>query len=642
MKFHFKVFTLLAVVCLLPVWLGAQGPGEAPVTQPGSANLNILNYLQKHWIVAGKVMTLQGDPIRGARVTVIPTNASGEFQTSDTDFQGMFRAEYALSADLVKELTVDVTITKKGFLKGHALIDLGDPDKPQLRPFTLRDPNEDPNLLSQADFVSKLAPRLKTLQASDGISSASEKDYARGVSEFFDRNHPDRSLPHFMKVVKRDAQCLECKTMLGLAELSSGDWDGASRNFGEAAKQSLEDPKVARAEPLLAYGVMESWRHEPKSATGYLMEALKHSPKDALAMQEIGRAQLLLENWGAAHEYLAKAIAAGAEPAARLLDVQALMGALDFNGANKQMTAYLDGRDVKNMPLAVRRLYDQVENKKKVEAAYVRPILSPKVKVIDYLHQNVPELKGLVPAKSQEQLASILTAVGKNVADYFKNFPNTVSLEQVHQEKLKHNGKVAGTLDEKYHYLCLTPNEPTGPGFSEFRADKSGFETHPVGLDQGFMLTSGFASTSLIFHPAYQPESTFRFLGQQKINDRETYVVAFAQQPAKARLSGNFKLGDNTMPTFSQGLAWIDTSTYQILRLRTDLLRPLPEVKLSKETTEIDFGEQHFKDIAEAFWLPREVTVSVDWNGKSLRNTHEYSDFKLFNVAQTNKIGKPK
>jgi hypothetical protein len=29
----------------------------------------------------------------------------------------------------------------------------------------------------------------------------------------------------------------------------------------------------------------------------------------------------------------------------------------------------------------------------------------------------------------------------------------------------------------------------------------------------------------------------------------------------------------------------------------------------------------------------QEVAVTVDWKGKTFRNSHRYSDFKLFNVA---------
>jgi hypothetical protein len=156
------------------------------------------------------------------------------------------------------------------------------------------------------------------------------------------------------------------------------------------------------------------------------------------------------------------------------------------------------------------------------------------------------------------------------------------------------------------------------------------------------MLTSGFASASLLFHPKYQSQATFRYLGRQRVNGRDAYVIAFAQQPGKARLNGGFKSGGITIPTFTQGLAWVDSQSYQITRLRTDLLRPLPEVNLERETTEIAFGEVHFKGIAEGFWLPQQVTVTVDWNGKHLRNEHRYSEFKLFNVQATQKIGKPK
>ncbi len=93
---------------------------------------------------------------------------------------------------------------------------------------------------------------------------------------------------------------------------------------------------------------------------------------------------------------------------------------------------------------------------------------------------------------------------------------------------------------------------------------------------------------------------------------------------------------------FSQGVAWIDTATYQIIRLHTDLLAPLPELRLEKETVNIDFNEVHFKSLKGALWLPEEATVTLDWNGKRLRNRHEYSDFKIFEVDTSQKIGKPK
>jgi hypothetical protein len=305
------------------------------------------------------------------------------------------------------------------------------------------------------------------------------------------------------------------------------------------------------------------------------------------------------------------------------------------------MTRYLDGRDVKKMPLRVRQLWAEIENRKKVEAAYLGP-KSKGEQAIDYLHHPPLGLSGLESAADQGQLDSILSAVGKTVAESFSNFPNTSSVEQVHQEKLGRKQKANATLDQKFRYLCFTPAEAWGPGFGEYRVDLSAGQARQQGLQDGFMLTSGFASASLVFHPKYQSQADFRYLGQQRVNDRDVYVVAFAQQPAKARLSGAFKFGATSMPTFSQGLAWIDSQSYQIIRLRTDLLRPLPEINLERETTEIAYGEVQFKGITAAFWLPQQVTVAVDWNGKQFRNEHRYSEFKVFNVEAVERRGKPK
>lgn len=53
-----------------------------------------------------------------------------------------------------------------------------------------------------------------------------------------------------------------------------------------------------------------------------------------------------------------------------------------------------------------------------------------------------------------------------------------------------------------------------------------------IGLDRGYVVTFGFALDSNYFSTAFQPESKFRYLGDQKIGSRDTYVVAFAQNPA--------------------------------------------------------------------------------------------------------------
>jgi len=587
--------------------------------------------VQQVWTVEGKVKTLQGDPVRGAKVAIKVSGLAGKAQTLQTDEQGAFRTEFRLSNGKSQGLGLDLTVTKHRYLTVHTIVDFDSSGKTWIIPVTLRDTSEDPNLLSQRDLIDTLAPRLKQPAASDGLSGKEATDYALGVKEFLGQDEPDRALTYLLKVARGHATCVSCSTMLGLAERASNDWDGAERNFTGAIREIRADATKARPEADIAYGVMESWQHQPKNAAGFFLEALKIAPEDPLALMELGRSQLELKNWGAASEDLQKAIAAGCDPEARLMRADALLQTGNRGEAYGEMTAYLAGRDPKKMSPRVRQLWAQAQAGHAEEARSTGAAFSFAGPMEELLH-NIPELNGLEPALDQSHLDTILNEAGSKVAASFRDFPNTVSQEQIHQERLQTSGKVQQTQDQEFRYLCLVSPEPLDPRFSEYRADPSGKLATQKGLQDGFMLTAGFTSAALHFHPLYQADSQFRYLGRQRVNGGERFVIAFAQRPSKARMSGEFRMGGSSSTTYSQGLAWIDVDSYQIVRLRLDLLAPLPEVRLERQTTEIDFGAVHFKKYPQEFWLPQRVSVAVDWNGKRLRNEHQYSDFQLANV----------
>jgi hypothetical protein len=81
-----------------------------------------------------------------------------------------------------------------------------------------------------------------------------------------------------------------------------------------------------------------------------------------------------------------------------------------------------------------------------------------------------------------------------------------------------------------------------------------------------------------------------------------------------------------------QGVAWIDSASYQIRRLRIDMPTPRPELGLDRETTIIQYSAVYFKGMTQLQWLPKEVEVIVNWKNTTLHNDHTYSHFRLFAV----------
>jgi hypothetical protein len=150
------------------------------------------------------------------------------------------------------------------------------------------------------------------------------------------------------------------------------------------------------------------------------------------------------------------------------------------------------------------------------------------------------------------------------------------------------------------------------------------------------MVTANFASTILNLSPADQPESRFRYFGRQTFRDRECDVVGFAQDPERTRRAGHLYSSPGESQTILvQGLAWIDSQTFQILRVVTWLLAPREDIGLATLTSTVDFYPVRPIGSERVLRLPRDVEVDVFYHGMRIRNTHHYSNYKLFRVEST-------
>ncbi|MGD1158288.1 MAG: hypothetical protein ABSA41_21045 [Terriglobia bacterium] len=257
--------------------------------------------------------------------------------------------------------------------------------------------------------------------------------------------------------------------------------------------------------------------------------------------------------------------------------------------------------------------------------------------VMDWTPEQIrarPELQHLQMAEDQAELPAILQEVGKRVARFFDDFPNTTCTEEVLSELCWAAGRECGvTFEGKFRYLLLARQAEGGQIMTEYRTDAKGRPIDYRRLQPGQILTSGFVGASLQhFDPQIQKASRFRYFGRQSVNRKEAEVVGFAEIPGKYPHPIDFRQENGVVLLFVQGLAWIDATTYQILRFQTHLLAPRPDVGLERLETRIEFHAIRLPETSNAFWLPTKVVVEAWLNHQHFRNTHRYSDFKLFRV----------
>jgi hypothetical protein len=172
-----------------------------------------------------------------------------------------------------------------------------------------------------------------------------------------------------------------------------------------------------------------------------------------------------------------------------------------------------------------------------------------------------------------------------------------------------------------------------GDVLDEFRTD-----THDQPIDDSAHnsqgpFSVGFAFMWLIFLPGSLQKANFRYLGQQEIGDRETYVLAFAQIPDGGGIGAVIKSSYGRCSAPLQGVAWIDQSTFQIVRMQADLLAPLPGIELNQLRSILNYGPVKITGLKLLLWLPSDVQTSWQTTSRAGEESHTYSHYRLFQAT---------
>jgi hypothetical protein len=254
------------------------------------------------------------------------------------------------------------------------------------------------------------------------------------------------------------------------------------------------------------------------------------------------------------------------------------------------------------------------------------------------LKKMAHELAGLKPGSNPDQPSDLLAKIGTKADELLRKVPDLISEEAVSQAQWPTSSGCLSEWcgipinrsqrDQTFNYLILThPVQDGGVELQEYRTNRNG---KPVTQGIGTPNFQGFTSAWVIFSSSNQVESRFRYLGQQQTDGRSAYVIGFAQIPGLTESPARIQVDRESIPMLLQGIAWVDQSDFRILRLRTDLLAPQPEIQVQKQTANILFGKVNIAHLESALWLPQSVNLEMEARGQTLHEEHKYSKYRLY------------
>ena len=105
-----------------------------------------------------------------------------------------------------------------------------------------------------------------------------------------------------------------------------------------------------------------------------------------------------------------------------------------------------------------------------------------------------------------------------------------------------------------------------------------------------------------------------------------------------------FRVGANgqLFPVALRGRAWISADSFQIVRLETNLVHGVPEIRLVAEHASIEYGAVNFQKQNVSLWLPRTAEMYFDWRGQRVHRRHTFDNYLLFSVDENQRIHTPK
>lgn len=236
---------------------------------------------------------------------------------------------------------------------------------------------------------------------------------------------------------------------------------------------------------------------------------------------------------------------------------------------------------------------------------------------------------------SVQGLDHLLARTSAQTASFLDQFSDVKCTEQVRQEKLGKDDKVELKEDSTYDYLVILTNTNGELNLSESRIPVK--EAKRDRKNTSMLLSNGFATLFLVFHPYYSAAFKFSTAGEEMLAGRLLQKVSFQHVPGM-KSPAALALRGREYPLELSGTAWIDPETGSVVKIEAGIADTLQDVGLKALRSEIDFAPLKFADARQTYWFPTQARVEVETPRQHWRNLHQFTAYKKFSVTTEEQV----
>lgn len=462
------------------------------------------------------------------------------------------------------------------------------------------------------------------------------KSFQKARSDWLN-SKPDRAVAQLQKAVQIYPQFAEAWYVLGRLEAGSNPHQ-AERAFNQAI--AADRNFVPAYEQLAALAAQEmKWQEVVVNAS----RALQLNPQgnlDVWYYHALGNFEL--KNLDVAERSAVQSLSMDplhSQPATEQLLAAILMAKHDKAGALQHLrnclTYFPPGP---NLDLVKRQIAKLEMPTKGATAKPAESAAGAAAAKLPSIPTHVPSENAARPRGTGScRIDDVLPKVTLHVEEFVENVNRFTATEDLVRERLDRDGDVKDRAQSRSNYIATIQKLPSG----FFVVD----EYHDQRLENsslpGAIRANVAPALALIFHPSHIDEYEMECEGPVDWLDYKTWRVDFWQRRDRPATMIGFELGHKEYTVLLKGSAWVDINNYQIVHMETDLLQPIPDLKLDGLHQSVDYGSVAFAGAAGFIWLPQTAEVTADVQGKRLVERHTYSKFQIFSIDTREKVSEP-
>jgi Flp pilus assembly protein TadD len=233
----------------------------------------------------------------------------------------------------------------------------------------------------------------------------------------------------------------------------------------------------------------------------------------------------------------------------------------------------------------------------------------------------------------------ILPRAQQRMKSQLQNFEKFTATEHIDHQEIDRLGRPGPVKSRDFSYIVFV---------NRFKGDSFFIDEdrHATGSDSSFptsLATTGLNNLGVsILQPAVTGEFSYRCEGLASIRGKASWQIRFQENKNSSTAVRLWQREGKLFPIPIKGRIWLSSTSFDVLRIETDLLEPVQLLGLTRDHLLVDYGPVSFTSTNTTLWLPWSAEMHMELRGRRFHHKHYLTDYMLFGVDTNHKIGKPK